>query len=79
MIGFDNGIYYVVQFENGKYYSNSLGFSPETDNLQYASKYTVDWHPMKDLCFMMYLEQKQMKYKLIKVRQYFEIIDDTNI
>lgn len=70
-----DGIFYVVRFENGKYYAGCFSPERETDNLQLASKYVFDWQPMKDLYLMLYLDQNPMRYDLIKVKQHFEIIE----
>lgn len=70
-----NNFKYVVKFENDKYYSIGGGFGKESNDLQNAVKYSFEWEPAKDMYLMVFLDKYPMKYELIKVRQYFEIVE----
>lgn len=76
MITLSYNTVYVVRFENGRYfYAGDYTDEGQTDDLQIAKKYVLDWQPTKDMYLMIYLNEHPMKYDVIKVKQHFEIID----
>lgn len=77
----NNGEYYVVRFENGKYYTAS-GYRPsenqESENIESARLYGMDWEVTKDIYLQQYIYGKDRAYEVVKVKvtKVFELLDD---
>lgn len=65
---------FVVVFPNGKYYGGQI-LESETDDLKYANKYSFNWQIAKDLYLQLYCSSNNLTYDLVKVRQYYEIVE----
>lgn len=77
----NSDIYYAVRFENGKYYTGSwlrVTDNKESENVDEASLYTIDWMIPKDLYLQQYLYGKGRRYEVVRVKvtKTFEVISD---
>lgn len=74
-------IYYVVRFDNGRYY-DGRGFSvtdkKESENIEDATLYILDWQIPKDLYLQQYLFGKVIGYRAVKVKitKSYEVFED---
>ncbi|WP_432355290.1 hypothetical protein [Sporosarcina sp. A2] len=72
---------YAVRFDNGKYYTD-LGYRPshvqESESIQDAKLYGMNWLIPKDLYLAQYLLGKEMTYEIVKIKvtKTYEIIND---
>lgn len=74
-------IFYAVRFDNEKYYT-ATGFNPndsqESEKIEDAALYGLDWQIPKDLYLLAYLSGKSISYEVVKVKvtKSYEIIKD---
>lgn len=68
---------YVVQFDNGNYFTGGVAWiesDVQTMNLAKAKQYTFEWQPIKDDYLTVFLEESNLSYELVKVKNTVELI-----
>lgn len=75
-----DGVHYAVQFESGEFYTGStfnVAGSGLSERIEDARLYRLDWEIPKDLYLMIFLNGKNLKYKVVRVKvvKTFEILE----